>query len=128
MKGDSDDFWSHFNRVLGYHLDLEGKSTEAADARQRALKNTEKLLQDKSRQGERKELLYICGAMQHFLKNDQAAAKAFEEAAALKYSNSKLEADRNKGYDEYLSQLINDYLDMLKKGTGPRDDARKIVE
>ena len=128
VKGDSDDFWSHFNRVLGYQLESEGKATEAAEARQQALKSTEKLLQDKSRQGERKELLYICGAMHHFLKNDQAAAKAFEEAAGLTYSNSKLADDRNKGYDEYLSQLIKDYIDMLKKGTGPRDGAKKIVE
>ena len=66
--------------------------------------------------------------MQHFLKNDQAATKAFQEAAALKYSNPKLEADRNKGYDEYLSKLISEYLEMLKKGTGPRDEAKKIAE
>jgi hypothetical protein len=128
LKGDSDEFWSHFNRVLGYQLASEGKPAEAAEARQKALKITEKLLQDKSRQGERKELLYICGAMHHFLKDDQAAAKAFDEAAGLRYSNPKLEADRNKGYDEYLSQLIKEYIDMLKKGSGPRDGAKKIAE
>jgi hypothetical protein len=128
LKGYSDEFWSHFNRILGYQLASGGKSAEAAEARQKALKITEKLLQDKTRQGERKELLYICGAMQHFLKNDQAATKAFQEAAALKYSNPKLEADRNKGYDEYLSKLISEYLEMLKKGTGPRDEAKKIAE
>jgi len=26
LKGESDEFWSHFNRVLGYQLASEGRS------------------------------------------------------------------------------------------------------
>jgi len=45
-------------------------------------------------------------------------------SAKLKYSNPELKEENNKGYDEYLSTLIKDYLEMLKKGKGPRDGTK----
>ncbi len=118
--GNSEDgYWSHFYRVLGYHFAVEGNSAAADKARRQSLEITERMLADPKHEGERKELLYVAGAMKHFLHHDEDAKKLLGEAVPLRYANKLLEAERNSGYDEYLSKLINEYLDMLNKGEGP---------
>lgn len=118
--GNTDDgFWSHFYRVLGYHLEVEGNSADAAAARRKSLEITEKMLANEKFAGERKELLYIAGAMKHFLRHDEDAKTLLSEAGLLSYANKSLEAERNSDYDEYLSKLIKEYLEMLNKGEGP---------
>src|SRR5205823_3966604 len=112
-----DDFWNHFYRVQGYH---SSKPAEGDQARQKSIAITEKLLADKANDGRRKELLYVLGAMRHFIGNDPGALKAFEEAAKLKYDSKKLKAEQNKNYNEYLSKLIDEYSEMIRKGEGPR--------
>lgn len=114
-----DEFWNHFYRVLGYHFAEEQKSGEADEARQKALAITEKMLADKKNDGQRKELLYLAGAMKHFLREDEAAKKLLTAASTLTFSNKQLDDEQNKNYDEYLSTLIKEYLDMLDKGEGP---------
>ena len=118
--GNSEDgYWSHFYRVLGYHFAVEGNSAEADKARRQSLEITERMLADRKHESERKELLYIAGAMKHFLNHDEDAKKLLGEAVPLRYANKQLEAEENSGYDEYLSKLIKEYLDMLNRGEGP---------
>jgi uncharacterized protein (DUF2225 family) len=116
----SDDYWNHFYRVVGYHLDEETKKTEADEARTKSLAITERLLADKANDGRRKELLYIAGAMRHFLGDDKAALKNFEEAGTLSYSMKDLPPEQNKNYNEYLSSVIKEYIKLLHSGKGPR--------
>ena len=116
-----DNFWNHFYRVMGYHLDYEKKHNEAEEARRKALAITERLLADNKNDGRRKELLYVSGAMRHFLRDDTGAMKDFENAEKLKYSVKDSKEEDNKGYDEYLSHLIKDYIKMIREGKGPRD-------
>lgn len=121
--GQTDDHhWDHFYRVLGYHFDAEKKQAEADEARRKSLAIMERLLADKSNNGRRKELLYIAGAMRHFLRDDTAALKDFEEAKKVSYSDKDLKPEQNKNYDDYLSGLIKDYIEMLHKGKGPREN------
>src|SRR5437773_2752696 len=87
---------------------------------QKSIAITEKLLADKANDGRRKELLYVLGAMRHFVGNDPGAIKAFEEAGKLKYDSKELKAEQNKNYNEYLSKLIDEYSEMIRKGEGPR--------
>jgi hypothetical protein len=115
-----DGFWAQFYRVMGSHLERDKKLKEAADARRKALKIVGSWLTDKSKEGQRKESLYICGAMRHFLDEDAEALKLFAEAEKLKYSNAELKSEQNENYDNYLSTLIKEYLEMLKKGAGPK--------
>jgi hypothetical protein len=117
-QGD-DDYWNHFYRVLGNHLDAEKHEKEAGEARQKSLAITERLLADKANDGRRKELLYIAGAMHHFLWDDGAALKDFEEAKKLTYSNKDMEAEQNKNYNEYLSSVIEEYIKVLHNRKGP---------
>lgn len=117
--GKTDDaFWDHFYRVLAYHYDGDGKTAEAEAARRKSIAITEKLLKAKS-DGKRKELLYVLGAMRHFVGEDTAALKALEEAATLTYKDNAQPAE-STGYDQYLTQSIKEYVEMLKKGEGPR--------
>lgn len=116
----NDGFWAQFYRVMGSHLEKDKKLSQAADARRKALKIVETWLTDKSKEGQRKEFLYICGAMRHFLDEDAEALKLFAEAEKLKYSDASLKAEQNEGYDKYLAGLIKEYIEMLKKGEGPK--------
>ncbi|HEX7295128.1 MAG TPA: hypothetical protein VF251_05200 [Pyrinomonadaceae bacterium] len=119
--GRPDAFWAHFYRVLGYHMQADKKPTEAAEARRKALAILEGWLSKPENAGTRKELLYVCGAMHHFLKEDVEAMKLFTEATTLTYKDPGIKAEDNEGYNGYLSNLIKEYIEMLKKGEGPRD-------
>ena len=84
MLGRDDEFWCQFQRVA--RLPLRGARVSSARPTPRGARrcaSSEKLLGDKARAGERKEFLYISGAMRHFLKDDPAALKAFREAMPL---------------------------------------------
>jgi hypothetical protein len=119
--GRPDGFWAHFYRVLGSHLQADNKAAEAAEARRKALVIVEGWLPKAENANRRKELLYICGAMHHFLKEDEQAMKMFNEAKTLTYNDPDLKKENNEGYDGYLSQLIKEYIEMLQKGDGPRN-------
>jgi len=122
LLGERDDaYWSHFYRVLGYHLSAEKKQSEADEARRKALAVIERQLLDKANDGRRKELLILVGAMSHFLRDDAKAKTNLEQAAKLKYADAKLGEEQNNNYDNYLSELIKEYLEALQKGKGPRD-------
>lgn len=116
----NENFWSHLYRIEAYHFAVEKNERKANEARRKALGYTETLLKDKNNQGRRKELLYIAGAMRHFLSDDKGALKDFSEALKLTYVDPKVEAEQSKGYDEYLSSLLKEYVEMLQKGKGPR--------
>jgi hypothetical protein len=115
-----DEFWDNFYRVMGYHFDQEKKVAEADEARRKSLAIIERTLADKTKEGVRKELLYVSGAMRHFLRDDAGALRDFEAAKKLTYSDKDSNPENNKGADAYLSKLIDEYIEMLRKGEGPR--------
>lgn len=119
--GREETFWAHFYRVLAWHLDHDSKTDEAAEARKKALAILEGWLPKEENAGVRKELLYVCGAMRHFLKQDPEALKLFNEAQKVTYNDPKLDKEKNEGYDGYLSALIKEYIQKIEKGEGPRD-------
>lgn len=124
VLGRDDEFWCRFHRALAYHYDAEGKTAEAEAARREALRLAEKMLADKERAGERKEFLYISGAMRHFLKDDAGALKDFREATPLKYQSKEMSAEKNANYDEFLSELLREYVVMIETpATKPRPKA-----
>ncbi|MGH9908384.1 MAG: hypothetical protein ACRD8U_22700 [Pyrinomonadaceae bacterium] len=114
------DFWSHFYRVMGFHFEHAKRQDEADEARRKSLAITERFLSDQSgSELPRKELLYIAGAMKHFLRDEAGALKSFEDASSLTYSNKNFSLEQNKNSDSYLSALIKEYIDMIQKGKGP---------
>jgi uncharacterized protein (DUF2225 family) len=115
-----DEFWNHFYRVLAYHYDRHEKHDEADKARKQSIAITEKQLAGKTNEGERKELLYLLGAMRHFTRDDEGALKAFAEAEKVQFHRSDLTAEQNNNYNTNLSLLIKEYTELIKKGEGPR--------
>lgn len=123
VLGRDEDFWCRFYRTLGHHYAAEKKQAEADEARRKALAVAERLLADKARAGERKEFLFITGAMRHFLGDDAGALKDFREAEGLKYVSGELGPDRSKNYDEHLADLLRQYFELLGGGAGKKRPA-----
>ena len=115
-----DEFWGYFYRVLGYHHAAEGDEKGAAEARRRALAITERALADAASEPRRKELLYVTGAMRHFLNDDAGALRDFDAAAKLTYAGAGLKPEEAKNVNDYLDTLIADYAGKIKKGEYPR--------
>lgn len=113
ILGRDDDFWCEFYRTLGYHYEEAKNQAKADEARRAALDIAVKMLGDKERADQRKELLLITGAMRHFLRDDAGALKDFREAQALDYRNKSMKADEVKNYDDYLTGLLRDYVEKL---------------
>lgn len=57
LLGKDDAFWADFYRVQGYHLARDKRAKEAAEARQRALEITQRMLADPTNGWRKKELL-----------------------------------------------------------------------
>ncbi len=113
VLGRDDEFWCRFYRVLGHHYENHKQPAQADEARRKALALAERMLADKARAGQRKELLYITGAMRHFLKDDAGALKDFREAEGLKYESGELGPEKSKNYDGFLSDLLRQYFELL---------------
>jgi len=113
---DEDDwFWCEFYRVMGYHYEAEGMKEKADGARNRALTIAEQMIEKSENEGIKKELLLIVGAMKHCLSDDKGALNAFREAVKLKYSNKDLTDEQNTNLEEYLTELLNDYIQKIEK-------------
>jgi uncharacterized protein (DUF2225 family) len=123
VLGRDEEFWCYFQRVLGHTFEGEKRQAEADEARRRALGLAEKMLADGARAGQRKELLYIAGAMRHFLRDDAGARRDFREAAKLKYSRADMKPEQAANYDEFLSDLLKQYFEKLEGKPGRKKAA-----
>jgi uncharacterized protein (DUF2225 family) len=110
VQNRDDQFWCEFYRVKAYHLDAEGKNAVADEARKKALALAEKMLQNKENDGQRKELLLVSAAMHYFLGQQEESLAELKEAKELKYSKSGMKPEEIKNINDYLSDLINDYI------------------
>ena len=124
--GRGDEFWSHFYRVLGFHLEEEKKQEEAREARKKALTIVERMLTNKENEGIRKELLLISGAMRFFLKDGSGALKDFNEASGLKYQNKSLKPEQSENADKYLSSILAEYIKIINEKKTPQNDLATI--
>jgi hypothetical protein len=116
-----DDFWCQFYRVLGYHLDHEGKLAEATEARLHAVEIAKRMLRDPANEGRKKELLFISASMNHFTGDDNSALQQLKAAGHLKFHDVKVDEEHAKNYDEYLAKLIQDFIPAIEQGKVPKD-------
>jgi hypothetical protein len=124
-----EEFWCHFQRVKGYHLQEEGRKAEASAERRQALDVAQRMLGRPDLESRRKETLVVIAAMHHYLGSDPEALRALREASSLTYSNPQAKAEENEGCDAYLSRLIEDYIKAIQEGpntdeeySSPADD------
>jgi hypothetical protein len=114
-----DDFWSHFYRVLGYHLAQEKKSEQAKVARLRSLEITQRMLADPANVGRKKELLFLAASMHHFTGDDATAVRELHAARDLTFHDPKGDEKRSTGYDDYLSALIKEFIPAIEQQKVP---------
>jgi hypothetical protein len=123
-----DEFWSHFHRVMGFHLEEEKKQKESDEARKKALVIVERMLTTKENEGIRKELLFISGAMRFFLRDSGGALKDFNEASGLKYQSKSLKPEASENVDKFLSSLLEEYIKIINENKIPRNNLAFIKE
>ena len=114
LYGRNDEFWCHFYRVKGYHLEIEEKFQEAAEARRKAIEIAERMIENKHNEGIYKELLYITGAMKYKLDDEQGALQDFKKAQQLVYQKSGMDKISQDNINDFLNRLLDDYLEKLK--------------
>ena len=108
-------FWCEFYRLIGYHYDQEKNATKAKLSRVIALNIANKMLLNPSNEGQKKELLYIVAAMNNYINKKDCALFYLDKASTLTYQNNRLKKDESKGLDEYLTDLIEQYKELIKK-------------
>jgi hypothetical protein len=59
--------------------------------------------------------------MHHFLREDEAALRDFDQVKKTKYAVAGLEEERAKNGENYLNTLTDEYLELIRQKKYPRD-------
>ena len=110
------EFWCQFYRVIGYHYDKENNATKAKESRMTALNIANEMLSDSLYKGQEKEIYLIIAAMYNFVGKKDSALIYLDKASLLTYKNKKWKKENVKGLDEYLTELIKQYKEFIRKG------------
>ncbi len=111
----NDGFWCHFYRVKGYHCAHEGKTADAAEARNKAFAYAGRLIADPVNAGISKEVFYIRGAMQYLLDDLDGALATFKYARQLRYYVPGADSGSLQDVNKYLNDLLDHYLEKIGK-------------
>jgi hypothetical protein len=117
-----DDWWEQFYRVKGYHYGAKGKEAKATEARKKSLEYLGKFLANEEYKDNKKLLLYISGAMKHFLGDDKGALEDLNKALQTKAQDStgKATAEELKNYEEGMNERLKDYIEKINSKEKPR--------
>jgi hypothetical protein len=115
--GKDDEWWERFYRTKGYHLAKEGHAKEAVEARKRSLEMVRKFINDEKNESSKKLLLYIAGAMNHFIGDDEAAVKDFELALKTRYAEKGASAEDVASGEAGLNERLNEYIRLVRSST-----------
>jgi hypothetical protein len=117
-----EDWWETFYRVKGYHYGANGKTKEAAEARKKSLEYITGFLKNDEYKDNKKLLLYMSGAMKHFLGEDKGALEDLGQALNTKVQDStgKTSAEELKEYEDGLNERLKDYIERINGDEKPR--------
>ena len=110
------EFWCQFYRVVGYHYDQEKNATKAQESRMTALNIAHEMLSESLYKDQEKEILLIIAAMYNFVGEKDNALIYLDKASLLTYKNKKWKKENVKGLDKYLTDLIKQYKEFIRKG------------
>ncbi len=113
--GQDNEFWCQFYRVMGYHYDEEKNNNKAKESRLKSIEFANLMLLDSVYFGQEKEILIIIAAMNNFIGQKDSALIYLDKVSVLTYENKKINEENAKGLDEYLTNLINDYKEFIRK-------------
>lgn len=112
--GKDESWWENFYRMKGYHYGKEGNAAKAAEARKKSLELIQKDLKNEKSKTPKKLLLYISGAMKHFLNDDKGALEDFQKATETKYSEEGAKTEDVKAAEEGINERLKDYIESVK--------------
>ncbi len=112
ILGRDDEFWCRFYRVCGFW----GDENKALQSRTKALELAEKMLNDTSYSGQEKEKLFIIAAMYNYTGQKDSALVYLDKAKKYTYTNTAWKKENAEGLDEYLTDLIVQYKEFIRKG------------
>ena len=115
ILGRDNEFWCEFYRVLGYHYDQDKNSSKAKTSRLKALDLANLMLSDTINKGQEKEIFFIKAAMYNFTEQKDSAIIYLDKASLLTYENKNWEDENVKGLDSYLTDLIMQYKEFIRK-------------
>lgn len=115
ILGQDSQFWCKFYRVQGYHYDLKKNKEKAKESRLKSIDYARLMLMDSVYFGQEKEIIFIIAAMNNFIGQKDSAIIYLDKASSLTYENKKLEEENVKGLDEYLTDLIKQYKEFIRK-------------
>jgi len=100
---------------MGYHYEAEKSKAKAYDARNTALVIAKELLANEQFKDQKKETLYIMAAMYHYTDRKDSALICLTQADKCTYRNDEWKKDNAEGLDQYLSEVIKLYKDIILK-------------
>lgn len=109
-----DDWWETFYRVKGYHYGKMGEVEKAVAARRKSLGLIQKDFANEKSESPKKLLLYISGAMKHFLNDDAAALQDLQKVLDTKYAEKGADAETLKNAEEGMNERAKEYIAKIK--------------
>jgi len=95
--------------------DREKNASKAKEARMTALSIAKEMLSNALYKGKEKEILFVIAAMNNFTGEKDSALIYLDKASLFTYQNDKLEEKSVKGLDEYLTGLIKQYKEFIRR-------------
>jgi len=108
------EWWEQFYRIQGYHYGEAGAAIKAAKVRRKSLDILNEWIEDEDNPTSKKLLLYMSGAMHHFLDEDDEAIKKMEAGLTTKYFEKDATSEELKNGEENLNSRLRDYIDVIK--------------
>ena len=65
-------------------------------------------------------MLYISGAMKHFLNDDKGALEDFKKALTVKYEEKDAKPEDIKNAEQNINERLNDYIARINTKESPR--------
>ena len=115
------EFWCKFYRVMGYHYSLSKKQNQTLESRIKALNLAKTMLYDSTYVGQEKEKLYVIAAMFNFTNQKDSALVYLDKASTHTYLNKNIPEENSNNLNEYLSDLIIQYKEIIGKGVTIED-------
>jgi uncharacterized protein (DUF2225 family) len=115
ILGRDEEFWCKFYRVAGYNFEIEKQLDKAYDYRLKSISYAKIMINDTLRKDQRKENCIIVAAMSYFTNQKDSTKKFLDYATSLRYANKKMKEENASRLDEYLTDLIVQYKEFIKK-------------
>jgi hypothetical protein len=110
----NDDWWENFYRLKGFHYGKEKNNEKASESRRKSLELLQKDLKNGQGETPKKIVLYVSGAMKHFLNDDKGAIEDLQKALNTKYQQKDAKPEELKDAEEGMNDRIKDYISKIK--------------